>query len=159
MINKGDTLNGTSAANYTYLEIKTQKRDHNERKHLEINVGTNIKIKTICLKYNSACDDVGYITSRLSTKRTSKPHTHTNVPLFTVRWLLRVCALACGASSWHTDKMITLSSDFWYQYNHQCETLSSHICWPTVVFNCILKWKLYLYWLYLAIQIYIYSTY
>lgn len=45
MINKGDTLNGTSAANYTYLEIKIEKRDHNERKHLEINVLTNIKIK------------------------------------------------------------------------------------------------------------------
>lgn len=40
MINKGDTLNGTSAANHTYLEIKTEKGIHNERKHLEINQAT-----------------------------------------------------------------------------------------------------------------------
>lgn len=45
MINKGDTLNGTSAANYTYLEIKTVKGGHNERKHLELNRVTDIKIK------------------------------------------------------------------------------------------------------------------
>lgn len=47
MINKGDTLNGTSAANYTYLETKTEERRHNEREHLENNVVINIKIKRI----------------------------------------------------------------------------------------------------------------
>lgn len=47
MINKGDTLNGTSAANYTYLETKIEKRNHDERKHLEINLLTNVKIKVL----------------------------------------------------------------------------------------------------------------
>lgn len=74
MINKGDTLNGTSAAHYTYLEIKIQKGGHNERKHWEMNQVTYMKIKRLYWKYNSACDDVEFITSRLSTNEQA---THT----------------------------------------------------------------------------------